>query len=105
VSPEQARVLFLDQLGPNDTLARYGEKAAVAAILAASSAATGEAEKLRHKLWMVACHATGGGIPEIEGIDRSVNDICVQISASRNIVYQAGKDEGARAAIAKATGR
>ena len=40
MSPEQARALFLDQLGPNDTLARYGEKAAVAAILAAAQSAT-----------------------------------------------------------------
>jgi hypothetical protein len=37
MSPAEARTLFLDQLGPNDTLARYGEKAAVAAILAATA--------------------------------------------------------------------
>ncbi len=49
-------------------------------------------KELRHKLWMVACHATGGGIPEIEGIDRSINHICVQITQSRNAIYQAGKD-------------
>ncbi len=52
----------------------------------------GEVDRLRHKLWMVACHATGGGIPKIEGIDRSTNEICVQITASRNAIYQAGKD-------------
>jgi len=51
-----------------------------------------EIAELRHKLWMVACHATGGSITEIEGIDRSTNDICVQITAFRNRVYQAGKD-------------
>ena len=54
--------------------------------------AKAEIDALRHKLWMVACHATGGGIPEIEGIDRSTNDICVQITAFRNKMYQAGKD-------------
>jgi len=37
MSPDEARTLFLDQLGPNDTLARYGEKAAVAAIFAATA--------------------------------------------------------------------
>jgi len=52
----------------------------------------GEAQQWRHKLWVVACHATGGGIPEIEGVDRSANDICVQITQSRNAIYQAGKD-------------
>lgn len=54
--------------------------------------AKAEIDQLRHKLWMVACHATGGGIPEIEGIDRSTNEICVQITAFRNKLYQAGKD-------------
>ncbi|ANC85432.1 hypothetical protein A7E77_00090 [Sphingomonas sp. NIC1] len=76
--------------------------------LAASPKATATAsvredeayEQLRHKLWMIACHATGGGIPEIEGIDRSVNDISVQITASRNLVYQAGKDAGRKEALA-----
>lgn len=57
----------------------------------------GGLDELRHKLWMIACHATGGGLPEIEGIDRSVNDICVQISAHRNEIYQAGKDAAAEA--------
>lgn len=60
-------------------------------------------EQLRHKLWMIACHATGGGIPEIEGIDRSVNDISVQITASRNLVYQAGKEAGRKEALATLT--
>ncbi|WEK42934.1 MAG: hypothetical protein P0Y64_16575 [Candidatus Sphingomonas colombiensis] len=59
-----------------------------------------EIERLRHKLWMIACHATGGGIPEIEGIDRSINDICVQISAHHNAVYQGGKDAALSAAPA-----
>ena len=79
--------------------------------LAASPKATATAsvredeayEQLRHKLWMIACHATGGGIPEIEGIDRSVNDISVQITASRNLVYQAGKDAGRKEALASLT--
>lgn len=51
-----------------------------------------EVAKWRHKLWMVACHALGGGMPDIKGIEQSTNDICVQISALRNKVYQAGKD-------------
>lgn len=79
--------------------------------LAASPKATATAsvredeayEQLRHKLWMIACHATGGGIPEIEGIDRSVNDISVQITASRNLVYQAGKEAGRKEALATLT--
>lgn len=49
-------------------------------------------EALRQKLWMIACHATGGGIPEIEGIDRPTNDICVQITAHVNRIYAAGKE-------------
>ena len=53
-------------------------------------------EAMRHKLWMVACHATGGNISEIKGIDRSVNDICVQISAHSNAVYEAGKEAGVK---------
>ncbi len=60
--------------------------------LASVSSASAEIDALWHKLWMVACHATGGGIPEIEGIERSTNDICVQITAFRNKIYQAGKD-------------
>lgn len=46
MSPAEARTLFLDQLGPNDTLARYGEKAAVAAILAATNQSAEVAERM-----------------------------------------------------------
>jgi hypothetical protein len=45
MSPDEARTLFLDQLGPNDTLARYGEKAAVAAIMAATAFIEAEARR------------------------------------------------------------
>ena len=59
-----------------------------------------EIAALRHKLWMIASRATGGGIPKIEGIDRSISDICGQITASRNAIYAAGKEMGAREAKA-----
>jgi len=48
----------------------------------------GEVDELRHKLRMIVSHATGGASQDI---DCSVNDICVAISANRNLVYQAGK--------------
>lgn len=53
-------------------------------------------ETLRHKLWMIACHATGGGIPKIEGIDRSINDICVQISAHNNAIWKHAQEAALR---------
>lgn len=79
----------------------HGEGAQLGTFIEAAArieALEAENGKLRHKLWMVACHATGGGIPEIEGIDRPVNDICVQITARVNVIYEAGKD-AARAAL------
>lgn len=61
-----------------------------------AQAGGGEAVDWRHKLWMIACHATGGGIPEIEGVDRSINDICVQISAHNNAIWKSAQEAALR---------
>jgi hypothetical protein len=42
-----------------------------------------------NKLQMVISHATGGSCSDVS---LSTNDICVQITANRNMIYQAGKD-------------
>lgn len=75
-----------------------------AAVLALSPSPTIErdADDLRHKLWMIVSHATGGNCPTIEGIERSTNDICCDISRFRNILYQDGKDVGKREAYERA---
>lgn len=46
-------------------------------------------EALQNNMRMIVSHATGGSFDDI---DRSVNDICCEISRNRNHVYQAGKD-------------
>ena len=58
-------------------------------IQAAESGLLDELDSLKHKLRMIVSHATGGSCQDI---DLSVNDICVRISANRNVIYQAGKD-------------
>lgn len=45
MTPLQARLLFLDQLGPNDTLPRYGEKAAINAISSVTAFIESEARR------------------------------------------------------------
>lgn len=55
------------------------------------SALTREGEELRHKFWMVICHASGGRLSKPEDVDRSINDICVQITRKVNDAYEAGK--------------
>lgn len=52
-------------------------------------------DDLRHKLWMIISHATGGQLSNLGDVDRSTNDICVRISAFRSKLYQAGKDAAA----------
>lgn len=57
----------------------------------------GEAiDDLKHRLRMIVSHATCGHLSEAESLDWSVNDICVEISRSRNLIYQQGKDDQAR---------
>ena len=51
----------------------------------------GEVEQLRHKVWMVICHASGGRLAKPQDVDRSINDICVQITQKVNDAYEAGK--------------
>jgi len=52
-------------------------------------------DNLKHKIWMIISHATGGELSNEADVDRSTNDICVRISAFRNKLYQAGKDAAA----------
>ena len=63
-----------------------------------------EAGDLKHKLWMIISHATGGELSNEADVDRSTNDICVRISAFRNKLYQAGKDAAA-SSLATPSGR
>jgi len=52
---------------------------------------------LKHKLWMVASHATGGNLgslPMEEVCAMSANEISVRISQFRNKVYAAGIEQG-----------
>lgn len=81
-----------------DTHASWVEKA-LAALTAEPAAKAGDADdalgKLKHKLWMIICHASGGRLSKPEDVDRSVNDICVQITAKVNDAYEAGKQVAA----------
>lgn len=60
-----------------------------------------EYQELRQKLKMIICHASGGYLHKASDIDRSINDICVQISAHRNEVYAQGKEIGFKAGFNK----
>jgi len=55
------------------------------------SALPHDEEGLRHKFWMVICHASGGRLSKPEDVDRGINDICVQITQKVNDAYEAGK--------------
>ena len=44
-------------------------------------------QELRQKLRMIVSHATGGHLHRAEDIDRSTNDICVEISKTRTAVW------------------
>jgi hypothetical protein len=61
--------------------------------------ATGEPDKLRHKLWMVMSHASGGHLSNEADVDRSINDICVTISQHHNRVWQAALEKGREEAL------
>lgn len=54
-------------------------------------------DDLKHKLWMVAAHATGGNLgrlPKEEVCGMTANQISVLITESRNKVYKAGQELG-----------
>lgn len=56
-----------------------------------------EIEALKHKLRMIISHASGGRLSGEKAINRSINDICVQISAHKNEIYADGKLIGFKA--------
>lgn len=62
---------------------------------------TGE---LRHKLRMIISHASGGILSEPEDVDRSVNDICVQISAHKNDIWKQAQESALRERTPASTG-
>ncbi len=45
-------------------------------------------DELRQKLRMIISHASGGHLSEPGDIDRSTNDICVEISRHNNRIWQ-----------------
>jgi hypothetical protein len=49
---------------------------------------TAEIVELRQKLRMIISHASGGHLSEPGDIDRSTNDICVEISRHHNRVWE-----------------
>lgn len=56
-----------------------------------------EIEELRQKLRMIISHASGGALHKTEDLNRSVNDICVEISRHKNDIYAQGKEIGFKA--------
>ena len=70
--------------------------AAIAAMRTADTRAD-DVEQLRHKLRMIVSHATGG---MSQDIDASVNDICVEISRSKNEVWKHAQEVALRDAKA-----
>lgn len=65
--------------------ARRSTLAAAIARAEAAEAALGQSERRQR---MIVAHATGGATSDIS---RSVNDICVDISRTRNTVFAAGR--------------
>jgi len=92
---DRARVVELEAL----CLALECEVSNSAADKAAAEAqlaeVTKELEEARAKMRMIVSHASGGWTQDIE---QSTNDICVQISANRNTVYEAGIEKGRKEA-------
>jgi UDP-N-acetylglucosamine transferase subunit ALG13 len=74
---------------------RYGNRYA-------SDAVWSEVDELRQKLRMIISHASGGHLSNPGDIDRSVNDICVEISRHHNHIWEHAQ-EVARATLAKVT--
>ena len=54
-------------------------------------------DDLKHKLWMIASHATGGSLGRLtmeQVCAMPTNEISVLITQSRNKVWQAGIEQG-----------
>jgi UDP-N-acetylglucosamine transferase subunit ALG13 len=60
--------------------------------------ALSEVEDLRGKLRMIISHASGGSLSKPADVDRSINDICVEISRHKNEIW----DQAQKSALAKA---
>jgi UDP-N-acetylglucosamine transferase subunit ALG13 len=63
---------------------------------AASDDVWREVDELRHKLRMIISHASGGALSEPGDIDRSVNDICVEISRHKNEIWKHAQEVALR---------
>ena len=48
-------------------------------------------EVLKQKLRMIISHASGGHLSKPNDMDRSVNDICVEISRHHNLIWEQAK--------------
>jgi hypothetical protein len=53
-------------------------------------------EEIRHKLRMIISHASGGALSKPGDIDRSVNDICVEISRHKNDIWKQAQESALR---------
>ena len=63
-----------------------------------------ELDDMKHKLWMVASHATGGrlgGLPMEEVCAMSANQISLAVTAFRNRLWNDGKEAGRKEAESK----
>lgn len=74
---------------PNAGVPRYGHRYA-------SEDVWEELDSLRHKLRMIISHASGGALCEPGDVDRSVNDICVEISRHKNEVWRYAQEVALR---------
>jgi hypothetical protein len=52
--------------------------------------------ELRQKLRMIISHASGGNLSEPGDIDRSINDICVEISRHKNDIWKHAQEAALR---------
>jgi hypothetical protein len=51
-------------------------------------------DELHTKLRLVISHASGGHLSKPEDMHRSINDICVEISRVRNMMWEHAKEVG-----------
>jgi hypothetical protein len=58
--------------------------------------------ELRQKLRMIISHASGGHLSEPKDVDRSVNDICVEISRHHNRIWEHAQESAPEAARLRA---
>lgn len=57
-----------------------------------------EVDDLKARLRMIVSHATGGHWHEQESLERSINDICVEISAHNNRIWKHAQESALTAA-------